>query len=201
MIPLVLNFGEDTFSGPWDHRFFDPGFGLGLHPQDFHKALPRYQPEKRSGFRRDYRQIEVRDTAPKPRQHIGKEGFQACVDVHHFAPNEVTVKTLDRAIVIEGQHEEREDRHGYISRRFTRRYVLPDDYDVKEVVATLSCDGVLTVKAPPLHHGPPDEREKIIHIHQTGPALSSTGAAAQSRAGRRLSAAAPVRGRDNIDIV
>lgn len=34
--------------------------------------------------------------------HFGKDGFQACVDVHHFQPNEITVKTVDNQVVIEG---------------------------------------------------------------------------------------------------
>ena len=37
--------------------------------------------------------------------HFGKDGFQACVDVHHFAPSEVTVKTVDNQIIVEGKHE------------------------------------------------------------------------------------------------
>lgn len=81
--------------------------------------------------------------------HIGKDGFQANVDVHHFKPNEVTVKTVDNTVVIEGKHEERDDGHGSIQRHFVRKYVLPKDYDMSTINSSLSSDGVLSVRAPP----------------------------------------------------
>lgn len=184
LIPLILNFGDDNFYGPWDKKFYDPGYGIGAHPQDYHKALPRYYlPEVKEEFfnhRKNWREIETRDTTPKRRQFNAKEGFQVCVDVHQFAPNEITVKTVDKdVIIVEAQHEEREDPLGYISRHFRRRYILPKEYHIKDVVAMLSSDGVLTVKAPP----PPLPQEvegtagngaklneKEVHIHHTGPA-------------------------------
>ena len=80
--------------------------------------------------------------------HFGKDGFQACVDVHHFQPSEITVKTVDNTVVIEGKHEERDDGHGSVQRHFVRKYVLPKEYDMNNVHSTLSSDGVLTIKAP-----------------------------------------------------
>ena len=173
MIPLVLNFGDDNFYGPWDKKFFDPGYGVGAHPQDYHKALPRYhhQPPKRN-HHRNWREIEVRDTKPQLREHLGKEGYQVFVDVHQFAPDEITVKTVDQAIVIEAQHEEKADQLGYISRHFKRRYMLPEEYHIEDVVAMLSSDGVLTVKAPPITNQRLPGNEKAVHIYHTGPAYS-----------------------------
>lgn len=78
--------------------------------------------------------------------HFGKDGFQACVDVHHFQPSEVTVKTVDHTVIIEGKHEERDDGHGSVERHFVRKYVLPKEYDMNQVHSTLSSDGVLTIK-------------------------------------------------------
>lgn len=174
LIPLILNFGDDNFYGPWDKKFYDPGYGVGAHPQDFHKALPRYYlPEVKEEFnhRKNWRDIETRDTTPKRREFKGKEGFQVCVDVHQFAPNEITVKTVDRAVIVEAQHEEKEDALGYISRHFRRRYMLPEEYHIQDVVAMLSSDGVLTVKAPPPGSDTgARSNEKEVHIHHTGPA-------------------------------
>lgn len=79
----------------------------------------------------------------------GKDGFQACVDVHHFQPSEITVRTVDNTVVIEGKHEERDDGHGSVQRHFVRKYVLPKEYDMNAVHSSLSTDGVLTIKAPP----------------------------------------------------
>ncbi|XP_061401125.1 heat shock protein 23 [Musca vetustissima] len=104
-----------------------------------------------------------------PVSAIGKDGFQVCMDVQQFKPSELNVKVTDNCVIVEGKHEEREDDHGYISRSFTRRYVLPKGYDPNKVVSTLSSDGVLTVSVPK----PQIEEksnERIIQIQQVGPA-------------------------------
>ena len=41
---------------------------------------------------------------------------QMCVDVGHFKPSEITVKTTDDNIIVHGKHEERNDQHGFVSR-------------------------------------------------------------------------------------
>lgn len=70
------------------------------------------------------------------------------LDVQQFAPREITVKTIDTTIIVEGKHEEKQDEHGYISRHFVRRYVLPRDVEVHNITSSLSSDGVLTITAP-----------------------------------------------------
>lgn len=74
-----------------------------------------------------------------------KNTFEVTLDVQHFAPKELTVKTSDNYIVVEGKHEEKQDEHGYISRHFIRKYKLPEDHDSAEIVSNLSSDGVLTI--------------------------------------------------------
>lgn len=73
---------------------------------------------------------------------------QVILDVQQFSPDEITVKTVDNYVIVEAKHEERQDEHGYISRHFVRRYVLPPSHDLVNVTSTLSSDGVLTVTAP-----------------------------------------------------
>jgi crystallin alpha B len=73
---------------------------------------------------------------------------QVILDVQQFAPSEITVKTLDNTVIVEGKHEEKQDEHGFVSRHFVRRYILPKDIEVNNVVSSLSSDGVLTVTAP-----------------------------------------------------
>lgn len=102
-----------------------------------------------------------------------KEDFQVSLDVHHFAPNEITVKIVDNSIVVEAKHEERSDdnnQEGYVSRHFTRRYVLPENYNINDVVSSLSSDGVLTVKAPLKAIDTEAKNVREIPVQQTGPA-------------------------------
>lgn len=68
--------------------------------------------------------------------------------MQQFAPHEITVKTVDNTIIVEGKHEEKQDEHGYISRHFTRKYLMPSEVEVSNITSSLSSDGVLTITAP-----------------------------------------------------
>lgn len=70
------------------------------------------------------------------------------MDVQQFKPNEINVKVVDDCLVVEGKHEEKQDKHGFVSRQFTRRYKLPDNVIQEGITSTISSDGVLTVSAP-----------------------------------------------------
>lgn len=99
----------------------------------------------------------------------GKDGFEVSIDVGHFLPNEITVKTDHQSIVIHAKHEEKQDDHGYISREFTRRYDLPGGFKPEDVTSTLSSDGVLSIKCPK----PQESNVRLVQIQQTGPVKQS----------------------------
>lgn len=68
------------------------------------------------------------------------------VDVSHFAPEEIAVKTVDNTIVVTAKHEDRPDDLGFISRQFSRKYLLPKDIDPLTVTSSLSPEGILTIQ-------------------------------------------------------
>jgi HSP20 family molecular chaperone IbpA len=169
--PILFDF-EDLYSDPWPlrrhyHRSPTNDFALGIHPRDLQHLLSLplelRQIQQRA---RDLQQRQGGKTEVAPT--TGKDGFQVCMDVQQFSPNEISVKAVDNCILIEGKHEERQDEHGFISRQFTRRYALPKGYDAGAVTSTLSSDGVLTIKAPPPKGV--ESNERVISIQQTGPA-------------------------------
>jgi HSP20 family molecular chaperone IbpA len=85
----------------------------------------------------------------KKKQVSEKKNFRVQFDVRHFSPKELSVRVVGRDVVIEGQHEDREDNYGLISRSFTRKFALPEDVDEKKVFGQLSKDGKLfKVEAP-----------------------------------------------------
>nr|AAA28634.1 heat shock protein 1 [Drosophila melanogaster] len=115
---------------------------------------------------------------------VNRNGFQVSMNVKQFAANELTVKTIDNCIVVEGQHDEKEDGHGVISRHFIRKYILPKGYDPNEVHSTLSSDGILTVKAPqplPVVKGSLERQERIVDIQQISQQQKDKDAHRQSR--------------------
>ncbi|XP_054610313.1 heat shock protein beta-1 [Dunckerocampus dactyliophorus] len=77
-----------------------------------------------------------------------QDNWKVSLDVNHFSPEELVVKTKDGVVEITGKHEERKDEHGFVSRCFTRKYTLPASANVEKVTSSLSPDGVLTVEAP-----------------------------------------------------
>lgn len=82
-------------------------------------------------------------------EHDGDK-YRMIVDVHQFAPEEITVRTDNEYITIEARHADKRDREGYVSREFMRRYLLPKGYDINNVQPSLSSDGILTITAPKL---------------------------------------------------
>ncbi|XP_014395601.1 PREDICTED: heat shock protein beta-2 [Myotis brandtii] len=74
--------------------------------------------------------------------------FQVFLDVSHFTPDEVTVRTVDNLLEVSARHPQRLDRHGFVSREFCRTYVLPADVDPWRVRAALTHDGILNLEAP-----------------------------------------------------
>ncbi|XP_030009067.1 heat shock protein beta-1 [Sphaeramia orbicularis] len=77
-----------------------------------------------------------------------QDSWKVSLDVNHFSPEELVVKTKDGVVEITGKHEERKDEHGFVSRCFTRKYTLPPTANVEKVTSSLSPEGFLTVEAP-----------------------------------------------------
>lgn len=99
--------------------------------------------------------IKVTDAPDRHHQHFknhkdfyfSKDGFRATVDLHDFGPGEINVKTVGSYIVVEAKHDERSDSFSVITRSYTRKFFLPDLYDIASVKSVVSCDGVLFLSA------------------------------------------------------
>lgn len=173
MVPMLFRDWWDdmdmSFSRP--SRLLDQHFGIGLNRDDLLNSLSSsFQSNsllRRPGYFRPWsRSLQRQDSGSTI--NTDKDKFQVILDVQQFTPNEITVKTTGNCIIVEGKHEEKQDEHGYVSRHFVRRYVLPSDHDVSDVVSSLSSDGILTVTAPKKQMIQGGER--IVPITQTGPA-------------------------------
>lgn len=140
----------------WPRCLLDQNFGLTLTPEDLLAAptsplISRFKPwwpTEGSSIKLD------------------KDKWQVNVDVQHFSPEEITVKTADGFIIVEGKHEEKQDEHGFISRQFTRKFKLPEGTNPDAVESKLSSDGVLTVSAPTKAVS---SGERAVPITHTGP--------------------------------
>ncbi|XP_023727557.1 protein lethal(2)essential for life [Cryptotermes secundus] len=161
LVPLLIGDLFDELQRPVS--LFDQNFGMGLLGDDL--LNPSILAPLRAGYYRPWRSHAARHGGGSHIQN-DKDGFKVNLDVQQFKPNELTVKTVNDHVVVEGKHEERQDEHGFISRQFQRRYKLPADIDPDTVVSQLSSDGVLTISAPKKAL-PQAGNEKVIPITQT----------------------------------
>lgn len=168
LLPLLFELADDnmgyrrSYNPNWDHHF-----GLGIHPSQMQAIVinPNRLRQSMADLEKDAGRVEGKAL------NVGKDGFQVSLDVQQFKPSEVSVKLQDNFLIIEGKHEEREDNHGWISRHFTRKYLMPKEIDTNALMSSLSSDGILTVKAPKIKAV--ESGERVIQIQQTGPAKHS----------------------------
>lgn len=146
-------------------------FGTGVDPEDVLNvvSLPRDVCsflQTPTGYYRPWKTGAAAQDAGST-VSVDKDKFQVNLDVQHFSPEEITVKaTGENTITVEGKHGEKLDEHGFITRHFIRKYVIPDGHDVNKAVSSLSSDGVLTITAPKVVENGIEERS--IPITQTG---------------------------------
>lgn len=108
--------------------------------------------------------------------NVDENSFKVIIDVHQFKPDEVSVKLIDRWLVIQAKHEETKDKLDSVSRQFVRRYQLPVRADVDRVTSTISSDSVLTVTVPLKPKEEKQVDERVIKIELTGqPVLRKDG--------------------------
>jgi crystallin alpha B len=134
----------------WPQSVFGQHFGIDLDEFDDWMGSKRQQlAAQRSGA------SEVKNDENK---------FSVKLDCSHFKPEEITVKTVGNNLVINGKHEEKMDKHGWIQREFTRRYALPEGCEVEKVVSNLASNGMLSIEAPKKPLPPLKENERVVPI-------------------------------------
>lgn len=74
--------------------------------------------------------------------------YRVLLDVCQFTPDEISVRTVDNLLEVTGRHAQRMDQHGFVSREFTRTYILPMGVDPLLVQVSISHDGILCIQAP-----------------------------------------------------
>merc|ERR1711892_1125863 len=158
-VPIV----RDMFDREMDMEFgrpmrvFDQHFGLGLNDEDIIPSS--YSPYYSRGRRLYTRQ---QSGVAEMKQEKGK--WQISIDVQHFSPKELSIRTVDNVLWVEGRHEEKEDEHGCVTRQFTRKYSIPPDYQPESVISAVSKDGILTVTADKKPLEPPKPKERTVPI-------------------------------------
>ncbi|XP_041920189.1 heat shock protein beta-1-like [Alosa sapidissima] len=140
-------------------RLFDQAFGMPFSPEDFpqwtNSHWPGYLRPPGSMYNNNFfsqgpyaRALSRQMSSGMSEMRQTRDHWRVCLDTNQFSPEELVVRTKDGMVEIIGQHEERRDDHGFISRSFTRKYTLPPTVDSEKVTSSLSPEGVLTIEAP-----------------------------------------------------
>eukprot|EP00092_Neocalanus_flemingeri_P008249 GFUD01008894.1.p1 GENE.GFUD01008894.1~~GFUD01008894.1.p1 ORF type:complete len:199 (-),score=55.46 GFUD01008894.1:165-713(-) len=138
-------------------RVFDQHFGLGLNDEDIIPSS--YSPYYSRG-----RRLYTRQQSGVAEMKCENAKWQISIDIQHFSPKELAIRTVDTVLWVEGKHEEKEDEHGCVSRQFTRKYEIPTDYQPESVISAISKDGILTVTATKKPLEPLKPKERSIPI-------------------------------------
>lgn len=145
-------------------------FGSGFHPSDslispVERALLRSFNNPGNYLRSQLSQLNELEE----KVHIDKDSFQVCLDVEHFLPNEISVKTENNSVIVHAKHGEKRDDHGFISREFIRRYELPKGFETENLRSNLSSDGILSLECPHTSAGK-GSKARQVQVQHTGPA-------------------------------
>nr|XP_031836020.1 protein lethal(2)essential for life-like [Nomia melanderi] len=185
LLPILYSNWWEDLKKP--HSLFDQHFGLPVDVDDLpiSNILPPLDSDvlvlrpRRHGLRRHPYE---RSLSRKTDRNSGvstieadKDKFQVTLDVQQFAPEEMTITVSGNNVIVEGKHEEKQDEHGWISRQFSRKYLIPEQCNIDELKSSLSSDGVLTITAPRKDLDPKSKNERVIQIEVTGkPAIKDS---------------------------
>ena len=103
-------------------RVFDQHFGVGLNDEDIIPSSysPYYSRGRRLYTRQQSGVAEMK--CDKAKWQVLEETrklnkIKSCypqisIDIQHFSPKELSVRTVDTVLWVEGKHEEKDDDHG-----------------------------------------------------------------------------------------
>ena len=89
-----------------------------------------------------------------------RESFKVSFDVSKFKPEEITIRSEDGELLVEGKQEAKNE--GYSTRHFVRSYSLPRNIDRDSFQSRLSKEGILSIEAKKLQK--PEAKDNFIKI-------------------------------------
>lgn len=167
-----------------DELFADPR-GMALAPSE--------QTTDRGGC-----PLALLSVSPRKRRSSGSDAekeswsshdskFSVSYNVRGYKPGDITVKTVERCVVISGKYEEKGEDGGYLKRAFTRRFTLPEGVDPETVTCSLSASGVLAIEAPKAQSPCKKPRLIPIQVESTREVSANTPISVQVENGASLS--------------
>lgn len=113
VVPLSFRDWWDDWDRPFrSSRILDQEFGTGLRRDDLLSSFWSSSPSVlRSGYVRPWKSSLKREASGST-INVDSDKFQVILDVQQFTPSEISVKTTEKFVIVEGKHEEKPDEHG-----------------------------------------------------------------------------------------
>ena len=89
------------------------------------------------------------------------DSFKVSFDVSKFKPDDITIRSEDGELVVEGKQEVKNE-DGFSTRHFVRAYSLPRNIDRNSFKSVLSKEGILSIEAKKVQK--PKDQENFIKI-------------------------------------
>lgn len=172
--PYLSTARESLLHSWWDSpafpKLFDQHFGVGLNEDEFNRS---------SLFHRYYMRHRLDDSqrldSGTSENKTNSEKFLVFLDVNQFFPDEINVKTSGNYVIVHCKHEERADEHGFVTREFSRRYLIPEGVDPECIHSSLTRDGILSIEATIRKTDSPQPNERVIPVMKVDEKIISEG--------------------------
>lgn len=130
----------DSFHSPW---YRSPALGTSYTYIEF--------TETGEGAAKKDSKDGVKSEAQKSPENVveDRDSFKVSFDVSKFKPEEITIRSEDGELVVEGKQEVKNE-EGFSTRHLVRAYSLPRNIDRDSFKSRLSKDGILSIEAKKL---------------------------------------------------
>jgi len=161
---LYKNFSPYNYGSNWDD------YSLA-HPNRQEKIDSRFNGEVNKfaqliQFVPSFEDLENNLGGINKMENNNNHNFVRKVDVKPFKDNEIAVKVVGNEVTVNGNHEEKTDKFGFISRSFERKYEIPSECDIEKFRCELEPNGILLIEAPIKVEQNPERSTETPIIHE-----------------------------------
>uniref|UniRef100_T1H632 SHSP domain-containing protein n=1 Tax=Megaselia scalaris TaxID=36166 RepID=T1H632_MEGSC len=166
-VPLMYRDWWDEFDLPIrTSRLLDQHFGTGLKRDDLFSSAWTSSPSVlRHGYIRPWKRCNLQKQDSGSTLNVDSEKFEVILDVQQFLPEEINVKIVDKFVVVEGKHDEKQDEHGY----FLDNSQDGTIYQAPTQTMLHLHSHLMVCLSAPMKAIPPPNVNRVIPITQTGP--------------------------------
>lgn len=96
-----------------------------------------------------------------------KNEWKIFMEAHNFDPEEIYIQVNNNELTLHARKGTgSRGKRGLSDREFTKKFIIPDGVNIKQLKSTLSSNGILVVEAPKRGADSRRESERIIQVRR-----------------------------------